>query len=204
MRVKIEQKKTIVVEFPLTQPKRSWKIRTNGKESADKILGHEIQESDFLEWMVDYQELRDILYCLKKVSLKDFQNIFLKFNQIQSDVVKPEDASQRSPITLGNIIIERQILGKQRKREELFPYIFVLFKLCYETISEEANVFLIDKHGERITDTNGRKIKCGDTLIWLPSKDEISKIIEEFAVLSKKHKDTAKKVIFDKIEKVNS
>lgn len=154
--------------------------------------------------MVDYQELRDILYCLKKVSSSDFQDIVQKFNQIQPSVEKPEEAGQRGPIKVGSIIVERQFLGKQWKPTELFPYVFVLFNLFYETTSEPTNIFLIDKNGEKITNTNGWKIRCGDTLIWLPSKEEISKIIEEFATLSKKHKDTAKKVIFDKIENSNS
>ena len=204
MRIKIEGKKTIVVEFPLTQPKRSWKIRTDGKKSAAKILGHCIQKCDFLEWMVNYQELRDIIYCLKKVSLTDFQTILHKFSQTQPAVEKPEEASQREPIKVGNIIVERQFLGKQWKPTELFPYIFVLLRLFYEAISNETNIFLIDKNGEKITNTNTRKIRCGDTLIWLPLKKEISTIVEEFAVLSKKHKDTAKKEIFNKIENSNS
>lgn len=204
MRLKIEERGIITVEFPLTQPKRSWKIRTDGKRSADKILGHQIQEHDFLEWMVDYQELRDILYCLKKASLIDFENIVQHFNRLQPTVEKPEKASSREPIKVGNIIVERQFLGKQWKPTELFPYIFVLFRLYYKTISKETNIFLIDKKGEKIINTSDRKIKCGDTLIWLPSKQEISKIIEEFAVLSKKHKETAKKIIFDKIENLNS
>jgi hypothetical protein len=195
----IEEKKSVVVEFPLTQAERAWKIRIDGKISADKILGFQIQEQSFLEWMVDYREIRDILCCYKKVSSEDFHDIFQKFEQITPSAEKPEDVDQGVRVEIGNIIIERQIMTKQRKRTERFPYIFVLFKLLYETISESANIFLVDKNGEKITNTNGRKIQCGDTLIWLPSKVEISNIIEQFAYLSKKHKETAKKEIFDKI-----
>jgi len=204
MRVRIEGNKTIVVEFPLTQPKRSWKIRTNGKKSADKIFGHIIQKQDFLEWMVDYPELRDILCSLRQISLIDFQNILRKFNKIRPAVEKPEDASKRAPIKVGSIIVERKFLGKQYKPTELFPYVFVLMKLFYKSTSDLKNIYLIDTNEEMITNTNGRKIKCGDTLIWLPAKKEISKIVEEFAVLSKKHKDMAKKVIFERIENSNS
>jgi hypothetical protein len=203
MRVRIEGNKTVVVEFPLTQPKRSWKIRTNGKKSADKIFGHIIQKQDFLEWMVDYSELRDILCCLRQVSLIDFQDILQKFNKIRPTVEKPEDASRRAPIKAGSVIVERKFLGKQYKPTELFPYVFVLMKLFYESTSDSKNIYLIDRNEQMITNTNGQKIKCGDTLIWLPAKKEISKIVEEFAILSKKHKDAAKKVIFDRIEDSN-
>jgi len=203
MRIKIEKNK-IIVEFPLTQPKKSWKIRTNSKKSADKILGHQIQKNDFLEWMVDYQELRDILYCLKKVSPNDFRDIAQEFNQIQPETEEPEEAYQKPPVVVGDIVIERQILRKQRKPTEPFPYVFVLFRLFYETIPKLTRVFMVDKKGEKIATTNNRKIRCGDTLVWLPSKEEISKIMEEFATLSKKHKDSAKKLIFNRIENSNS
>lgn len=202
MRIRVNEKKTIMVEFPLTQPKRSWKIRTNGKKSADKILGHQIQKADYLEWMVDYQELRDILYCLKEEYPSDFEDIYRKFHRLTPQVDKPEDATRRDPTKVGDIIIEREFLGKQWKPTELFPYVFVLFRLFYKTITENTRIFLVDKHDKKIINTTNRKIIFGDVLVWLPTKEEISKIIEEFAILSKKHKNTAKKIIFDRITSI--
>jgi len=201
MRIKVKEK-NIIVEFPLTQSKRSWKIRTDGKKSADKILEYRIQKTDHLEWMVDYQELRDILYCFKEENLPDFEDIQKKFHQLCPQVDKPEDAIPRSPIRVGNIIVERQFLPKQRKITELFPYVFVLFGLFYTIATENMRVFLVDIYDKKITNTDNRKITFGDTLIWLPLREEISEIMGEFAILSKKHKEKAKEEIFDKIENI--
>lgn len=89
----------------------------DGKKSADKILGHQIRRHDLLEWMVTYQELRDILCYLKKVSPNDFQDVVQRFKQIQPAIEKPEEAGQKSParIEVGDIVVEIQILGKERK-----------------------------------------------------------------------------------------
>lgn len=196
MIIKIESNK-IVVGFPLTQPKRAWKLRTNDKKSAARIIGHSIQNNHFLEWMVDYSELRDILYCLKEVEPQNFSKILDEFNKAKPEVLTPDEVKLKPPKKLRNIIIEMQLLGKQYKPSEKFPYIFVLLKLGYEKIAD--NLYIIDKGGVKINKTIDRVIKSGDALIWFPSVDEILAIVSEFAFLCKEHKDRAQKDIFDKI-----
>lgn len=199
MRVKVTQE-NVRVEFPLSQPKRSWKIRIDGKKSSQKILGHKIQEDNRLEWMVNYEELRDILFCFKEKYPSEFQKIHENFIQIKPMVENAEKFKQETQFKIEDITIEIKLLGKQRKLSENFPYVFVLFNLFYTKISDNARVFLVDIYDKKISNTSNRIITIGDTLVWLPTNEEISKIIEKFGEISKTHKNSAKKEIFDKIE----
>lgn len=200
MRVKLIKGK-IRVEFPLTQPKRSWKIRINGKKSLEKILGHKIQNRYKLEWMVDYRELRDILFCFKEKCPSGFEKMYEKFTKLKPNISRPEDFRQERSIKVGNIVIEIKLLKKQRKPSERFPYVFILFNLFYTKILSTTRVFLVDIWDRKIIDTSNRTIKIGDTLVWLPTKEEVWKIINELGKLSLKHKESAEKMVFNEIAK---
>jgi len=153
-----------------------------------------------LEWMVNYEELRDILFCFKEKYPSEFQKIHENFIQIKPMVENAEEFKQETQFKIGDITIEIKLLGKQRKPSEKFPYVFVLFNLFYTKISDNARVFLVDIYDKKINNTSNRTITIGDTLVWLPTNEEISKIIEKFGEISKTHKNSAKKEIFDKIE----
>jgi len=50
MNLKVEDHK-VMLEFPLTQPKRAWKIRKRGGRKTSPKFKYLIQEGDVFEWM---------------------------------------------------------------------------------------------------------------------------------------------------------
>lgn len=64
MSVRIKED-NVIMEFPLTQPKRSWKIRrVRGTRPSNLRVGYEISAGDLFEWMVSNDEILDMLFGL--------------------------------------------------------------------------------------------------------------------------------------------
>ncbi|MEM2189316.1 MAG: hypothetical protein QXG35_08330 [Nitrososphaerota archaeon] len=204
---------TIFAEFSLSQPKRSWKIRSKskrderGKYDTEKnvwkftpTMNDEIQEGDVFEWMVDNQEIRDILSALKCISKDSYEKIKQEVHNIRDEEYLFDNSHASSEkakeIELDfDVRIEISLKPKQRKRKEKTPYLFVLFPLDRPT-----NIcYIIDKRGEKIENPIGHKIMAGDTLVWIVREELIKEIVVNLAKLDKAHKNGLIKEVFSKI-----
>lgn len=143
------------------------------------------------EWMVNNEEVRDILSALRCVSA-DF------YEEIKREVyaIKEFKASMMKELGFG-IKIEACLEPKQRKPSELTPYLFVLFpmdkpsKACY----------IVDKKGKPIKNPIRYKIKAGDRLVWaIIDLEWLREVTLGLAQLDEAHKD---KVIEDIFQRVN-
>lgn len=189
MSLKLEDNE-ILLEFPLTQAKRAWKIRKRDGRKKPPDLRYLIEEGDYFEWMITNEEVRDMLSalrCISPQSYKEIKELVLSVSQFNAKV--------REEIGRG-ISLEASLLPKQWKRAELTPYLFVLLRLD-ETTDEH---YLIDKRGRLIEKTLGYKLKAGDKLVWVIKQQQIKRIILALASLDEFHKGMVKEKIISVLE----
>lgn len=182
---------TIFVEFSLSQPKRAWKIRSKiprdrrgrfdckrGVYKFTPTYGDIIEDGDVFEWMVDNEEIRDILSALRCLS----KNIY---EEIKKEVYDIEDFKYdvRKELGLG-VKIEASLEPKQRKPSELTPFLFVLFP-----IDKPTDVYYIaNKREEKIEHPVKHKIKAGDKLVWVVNKEWLKEVVVSLAKLDEDHR----------------
>ena len=209
--VKVENNK-MLVEFSLTQPKRAWKIRSNVRRNRrgwfvpeisryvfTPRIGDRVYEGDIFEWMIANEEVRDILSALRCISREEYGNIRVQvYRLVEANFI---DWSHEEAVTkeIGyGISIEATYRGKQKKHEELTPYLIVLFPLD----STSKVHYLVDKRGRRIKETVGYKIKAGDKLLWIIDVSWIEDIAIMLASLDEDHNIRVKENVFDVIERL--
>jgi hypothetical protein len=208
--VKVENNK-MLIEFSLTQPKKAWKIRSKVRRNRRGIfvpeishyvftprIGDVVYEGDIFEWMIANEEVRDILSALRCISREEYDNIRSRvYNLVEANFIDWSRKAVTREIDYG-ISIEATRRGKQRKPEELTPYLFVLFPLD----STSKAHYLVDKRGRRIKETVGYKIKAGDKLLWIMDKSWIEDITIMLASLDEDHNIRVKENVFDVIERL--
>ena len=203
----------IRVEFSLSLPKPSWKIRTKIRRDrrgnwVDIIkcyvftprIGDVIMKDDKFEWMITNEELRDVISALKCLSKEEYDII--------KEAVYEVEASDYIDWSRGKIFIKEFVYGitveaslrpKMRKPEELTPYLFIILPLDK---ASEAH-YIIDKRGTRVLQPCGRRIMAGDKLIWvILDNDWIKDIALLIAMLSNDHNRRIKREVFDVIERL--
>lgn len=186
MNLKVEDHK-IMLEFPLTQPKRAWKIRKRGGRKTSPKFKYLIQEGDVFEWMITNEEVRDMASVLRCISPQEYQGAKRFVNSISSF-----NSSFEEKIGAG-ITLEASSLPKQRKRDEFTPYLFVLVAL--DRVTDEY--YLVDKRGGRIEETLRYQLKSGDKLIWIIKPLQIKNIIVSLASLDRRHQEMVKTEVFE-------
>jgi hypothetical protein len=209
--VKVENNK-MLIEFSLTQPKRAWKIRSKVRRNRRGTfvpeishyvftprIGDALYEGDIFEWMIANEEVRDILSALRCISREEYDNIRSRvYNLMEANFI---DWSHEQVVIKKldyGICIEATYRGKQKKTEELTPYLLVLFPL--DPTSEVH--YLVDKRGRRIKETVGYKVKAGDKLLWIMDVSWIEDIARMLASLDEDHNIRVKENIFDVIERL--
>lgn len=211
MSIKVENNK-ILVEFSLTQPKKSWKIRSKARRNGrgwfvpeisryvfTPRIGDRVYVGDIFEWMITNEEIRDILSALRCISKEEYANIKVQvYRLVEANFIDwKHEKVVKKELDFG-ISIEASRRGKQRKPEELTPYLFVLFPLD----SASKVHCLVDKRGGRIKETVGYKIKAGDKLLWITNVSWIGDIAVMLASLDKDHNIKVKKNVFNVIERL--
>lgn len=193
---------TIFVEFSLSQPKRAWKIRSKTPRDGRGRFDHErkvykftpaygdiIKEGDVFEWMVDNEEIRDILSALKCLS----ENTY---GEIKKEVYAIKEFRHNIKKELGlGVEIEASLKPKQRKPSEQTPFFFVLFPMDKPT----DVCYIINKRGEKIEHPTGHKIKAGDKLVWVVNEKWLKEVVVSLAKLDKAHKERIIKEVFEVI-----
>jgi len=185
MNLKLEDHK-IALEFPLTQPKRAWKIRKKKGRKTSPKFKYLIEEGDTFEWMVTNEEVRDIASVLRCISSPEYQEAKRLVNFISSF-----NSSFEEKIGDG-ISLEASLLPKQRKSDEFTPYLFVLIAL--DRVTDDH--YLVDKRGRRIEKTLGYRLKSGDKLTWIIKPLQIKNIIVSLASLDSRHQAMVKAEVF--------
>ena len=205
----------VVVELSLSLPKPAWKIRTRVKRGRRGTwvrelgcyvfkprVGDEIVKGDAFEWMITNEEVRDILLALRCISPNDYEVIkravdgvkpshYIKWHEVRGALRKELDDT--------GIIVEASLRGKQRKPEELTPYLFVVFPLDRPSKAH----FITDKWGKIVDEPVGRRIMAGDKLIWIIFNNEwIKEITVLIAKLSEKHNQRMKEDVFQVIARL--
>ncbi len=192
----------LVVEFPLSQPKSSWRVRSKkrrGRRGWKKdpnlwifrpTFGDLIYEGDIFEWMISNEELREILYvakCMEADYYEEIKKAIHNLNKFESHV----------DITLGwGVKIEGELRPKQKKGEELTPWFFILFPL-----DRSSNVYYLkDAKNNKIENPINRKIRAGDRLVWVVDLNWLKTIILKLAGLSEDHKEKIIKEVFEPID----
>jgi len=207
--------KRIMVELSLSLPKPAWKIRTSIRRGRRGTwvrrlrcyvftprVGDEIMEGDAFEWMITNEEIRDILLVLKCISPRKYEEIkevvygirpnnYIKWHQVKDTIKKELDGT--------GIFIEASMRGKQRKPEELTPYLFIVFPLDKPSKAH----CIVDKRGRQVHQPVGRRIMAGDKLIWeILNYNWIRDVTVLVARLSEAHNNKLKKDVFQAIEKL--
>jgi len=203
----------IIVEFSLSLPKRSWKIRTKTRRGKrgnwvsiigcyvfTPRAGDIIMEDDKFEWMIKNEELRDILFVLRCLSKKDYNAIKEAVYEIKpSDYINWDEERMLIKQLGYRIIVEASLRPKMWKPTELTPQLFVVFPL--DKVSEVH--YIVDKRGRKILKPCGHKIMAGDKLIWIILNNEWIRDIASFiARLSNDHNRKIKKEVFSMIERL--
>jgi gas vesicle protein len=191
LNIKVENSR-ILLEFPLTQAKRSWKIRKAREYERPKTLKlkYVIEEGDAFEWMITNEEVRDILSVLRCVS-----NAHYKIIRKQVEHISEFVDELREEINDG-ISLEARLRPKQKKAKELTPYLFVLLRLDSTTDTH----YLVNKRGKRINRPLGYALKAGDKLNWLIKPNQIEVIVTKLASLDRSHLEKVKQEIFRVLE----
>jgi len=194
---------TVFVEFSLSQPKRAWKLRSknkrglrgrfNSKRGVYKFtptMGDVIHEGDVFEWMVNNEEVRDMLSALKCISPARYEEIKRQVYTITC--FKPEIEKE-----LGfGIKIEACYEPKQRKPQEKTPYLFVLFPMDKPT----DVCYIVNKRDEVVKQPSEYKIKAGDRLVWIVKEEGwFNEIVITLAGLDNDHKNRVIKEVFEVI-----
>ena len=168
----------MLVELSLSLPKPAWKVRSSVRRGRrgrrveslgcyvfTPRMGDEILEGDAFEWMITNEELRDLLSVLKCISPSEYEAIrelvhaigpddYVRWHRVEGPI--------RVELDETGIVVEASRRGKQRKPEELTPYLFIVFPL--DRLSEAH--YIVDKRGSVIREPVGYKIMAGDRLIW--------------------------------------
>lgn len=195
----------VVVKFPLSQPKRAWKVRrvlpsTTPKRGSRVVVsvdtffnkGYAVEPADQFEWMVSNGEVRDILAALKEVAPEAYEEICSAFKRVEPKVDKPADFKQSHETTrdIGKVRVESQLRTTQRgESPQPFPYLFVLFQLGEPT----DEYYIADRRGHLVAKPIGRPLRSGDRLVWKPAKEVMQAIVEALAALSREHKERLKR-----------
>lgn len=199
----------VIVKFPLSQPKRAWKIRVTTPKRGRKLISvstflknkYKIEQNDEFEWMVANPEMRDILEALKEVAPSAYREVHKAFEQVSPKVTDPAKFEKHHETTqsIGGVRIECRLRTTQRgEQPKPFPHLFVLFQL-----SKPSNDYYIaDRRGQKIENPIGRPLYSGDKLIWKPRKGVIRAIMEGLATLSEEHKERARQEIFKVVEEI--
>jgi len=150
-------------------------------------MGDVIYEGDIFEWMVNNEEIRDVLSALKCVSPN-------KYKEIKRQVYSITRFKPKIEKELGfGIKIEAGYEPKQRKPQELTPFFFVLFPIDRPTDA----CYIVNKREEIVKQPLGYKIKAGDRLVWVVKEEEwLREIVVALAGLDEDHKERVKKEVF--------